>query len=87
MSLWATLIFGFFAVLLVASGLGAVVVSEVWHAALLLGVALVAVAGLYVLLAAEFLAAIQILVYVGGVLVLVAFAVMLIDDRPEVLST
>lgn len=83
MSLWATLVFGLFAVLLVTSGLGAVVAPEVWHAALLLGVALFTVAGVYVILAAEFLAAIQILVYAGGVLVLIAFAVMLIDDRLE----
>jgi NADH-quinone oxidoreductase subunit J len=40
-------------------------------------VSLVTVAALYVTLAAEFLAAIQVLVYVGGVLILITFAVML----------
>jgi NADH-quinone oxidoreductase subunit J len=49
----------------------------VFHAALLLGGALTSVAVHYVMLQAEFLAAMQILVYVGGVLILVTFAVML----------
>ena len=65
------------AAVLVGSSLGAVTVRDVWHAALLLGVSLVTVAALYVTLAAEFLAAIQVLVYVGGVLILITFAVML----------
>lgn len=72
-----TIAFALFSVVLLGSSLGAVMVRDVWHAALLLGVALVTVAALYVTLAAEFLAAIQVLVYVGGVLILIAFAVML----------
>jgi hypothetical protein len=47
------------------------------HDALFLGVALLSVAVHYVMLQAEFLAAMQVLVYVGGVLILVTFAVML----------
>jgi NADH-quinone oxidoreductase subunit J len=42
-----------------------------------LGAALLSVAVHYVMLQAEFLAAMQILVYVGGVLILITFAVML----------
>jgi len=72
-----TIAFALFSAVLLGSSLGAVMVRDVWHAALLLGVALVTVAALYVTLAAEFLAAIQVLVYVGGVLVLITFAVML----------
>jgi NADH-quinone oxidoreductase subunit J len=56
----------------------------VFHAALLLGGALTSVAVHYVMLQAEFLAAMQILVYVGGVLILVTFAVMLTrSDRAD----
>ncbi|AGN00717.1 NADH dehydrogenase subunit J [Salinarchaeum sp. Harcht-Bsk1] len=72
-----TIAFALLAAVLVGSSLGAVTVRDVWHAALLLGVSLVTVAALYVTLAAEFLAAIQVLVYVGGVLILITFAVML----------
>lgn len=71
------LTFGLFALVTIASSLGVVLVRDVWHSALLLGVALLSVAVHYVLLQAEFLAAMQILVYVGGVLVLITFAVML----------
>ena len=71
------LTFGLFALVTIASSLGVVLVRDVWHSALLLGVALLSVAVHYVMLQAEFLAAMQVLVYVGGVLVLITFAVML----------
>lgn len=71
------LAFGLFAAVTLLSSLGVVLVRDVWHAALLLGVALTSVAIHYVMLQAEFIAVIQILVYVGGVLVLITFAVML----------
>ena len=71
------LTFGLFALVTIASSLGVVLVEDVWHSALLLGVALLSVAVHYVMLQAEFLAAMQILVYVGGVLILITFAVML----------
>lgn len=69
--------FTIFALVTVGCSLGAVLVRDVWHAALLLGAALLSVAVHYLMLRAEFVAAIQILVYVGGVLVLITFAVML----------
>ncbi|HEY3267614.1 MAG TPA: NADH-quinone oxidoreductase subunit J [Armatimonadota bacterium] len=47
------------------------------HAALLLGCSFVGVAGLYLLLNAEFIAAAQVLVYVGAITVLILFAIML----------
>lgn len=77
MGLFETITFALFSIVLLGSSLSAVLVRDVWHAALLLGVALLTVAAVYVTLAAEFLAAIQILVYVGGVLILITFAVML----------
>jgi len=77
---YETLAFALFAVVTVGSSLGVVLVRDVWHAALFLGVALLSVAVHYVMLQAEFLAAMQVLVYVGGVLILVTFAVMLTRD-------
>lgn len=69
--------FALFALVTLASSIGAVLVRDVWHAALLLGGALMSVAIHYVMLRAEFVAVMQILVYVGGVLILISFAVML----------
>ena len=81
MALAETLAFLLFALLTVGSSLGVVLVRDVWHASLLLGVALTSVAVHYVMLRAEFLAAMQILVYVGGVLILITFAVMLVREQ------
>jgi NADH-quinone oxidoreductase subunit J len=69
--------FALFAFVTLASALGVVLLADPWHSALLLGVTLVSVAVYYVMLAAEFVAMMQILVYVGGVLILITFAVML----------
>ena len=75
--------FALFALVTVGSSVGVVLVEDVWHAALLLGVALFSVAVHFVMLQAEFLAAMQVLVYVGGVLVLVTFAVMLVREEDD----
>ena len=76
--------FALFAMVTVGSSVGVVLVRDVWHAALLLGVALLSVAVHYVMLNAGFIAAMQILVYVGGVLILITFAVMLTRKETEV---
>lgn len=52
-------------------------VRHVFYAALLLIITLISLAGLYVLSYAEFLAITQILVYAGGILVVMIFAIML----------
>jgi len=85
---YETVAFAVFAIVTVASALGVVLLEDVWHSALALGVALLSVAIHYVMLRAEFLAAMQILVYVGGVLILISFAVMLTrtDDTTEAVS-
>ena len=57
--------------------LGVVVSRKLFHAAIFLVLSFVGVAGYYVLLEAEFLAAIQILVYVGAIAILIIFAIML----------
>ncbi len=77
MAVYELLAFGLFALVTVASSLGVVLARDIWHSALLLGVALFSVAVHYVMLQAEFVAAMQVLVYVGGVLILISFAVML----------
>lgn len=73
----ATFIFYFFILLTALAAIGMLLVKNVLHAALLLMVCLLAIAGIYVLLHAEFLAVTQILVYAGGVLVVILFGVML----------
>ena len=75
------LAFGLFAFVTLASSLGVVLVRDVWHAALLLGLALSSVAVHYIMLTAEFVAVMQVLVYIGGVLILVTFGVMLTRDN------
>jgi NADH-quinone oxidoreductase subunit J len=74
---YETLAFALFALITVASSLGVVLVRDVWHSALLLGVALLSIGVHYVMLQAPFIMAMQVLVYVGGVLILITFAVML----------
>jgi len=72
----------------VAGALGVVVSRNVVHAALFLIVALLAVAGVFILLAAEFLAIVQVLIYGGAVTILVLFAMMLtrVRDLPAALD-
>lgn len=74
---YETLAFALFALITVGSSAGVVLVRDVWHSALLLGIALLSIAVHYVMVEAAFIAAMQVLVYVGGVLVLITFAVML----------
>ncbi len=64
-------------VVAVGAGLLAVTTRQVVHAALWLVVTLAALAGLFLVLGAEFVALVQLLVYVGAVVVLVLFALML----------
>ncbi len=59
------------------SALAVVLLRNVLHSALALIATFFAVAGIYVLLEAEFLAAVQVLIYVGAVAVLMLFAIML----------
>jgi NADH:ubiquinone oxidoreductase subunit 6 (subunit J) len=65
------------AVIAAGSGLLAVTTRHVVHSALWLVVCLGSVAGCYLVLGAEFVALVQLLVYVGAVVVLVLFALML----------
>ncbi len=60
-----------------AGAAGVVLKRNLFHSALFLVLSFVGVAGLYILLEAEFLAMIQLLVYVGAISILIIFAVML----------
>lgn len=64
----------------IAAALGVVVVRDLFRAALLLVVVFIAVAGLFALLSAEFLAVVQVLIYAGAIAILIIFAVMLTRD-------
>lgn len=72
-----SLVFYAFEGLAALSAIGILFVRNVFHAALLLIVCLLSVAGLFVLSNAEFVGVTQILVYAGGVLVLIIFGIML----------
>jgi NADH-quinone oxidoreductase subunit J len=72
-----TMIFYLLATLVVVPALLVVTVRNMFHAALWLVLSLVAVAGVYALLAADFLFAVQILVYAGGIMVVMLFVVLL----------
>ena len=79
------------AVLTLGGGLGVVATRNVVHAALFLLVSLVSVAGIYLLLFAEFLALVQVLIYGGAIIIVLLFAIMLtrsheyprISDNPQ----
>ena len=74
------LVFWILAVTAIAGALGVVLVRDLFRSALLLAMVFVAVGGLFVLMNAEFLAVVQILIYVGAIAVLFIFAVMLTRD-------
>jgi NADH-quinone oxidoreductase subunit J len=74
---WVQGIFVLLGLVAVASAVLVVTTRNMVHAALWLVVTLGSVAGVYLLLAAEFLAWVQVLIYVGAVVVLLLFALML----------
>ncbi len=77
--IFQTITFYLFSFVLIASSLGVITSRNPVHAALCLVLAFVSAAGLWILLFAEFLALTLILVYVGAVMVLFLFVVMMLD--------
>ncbi|MDP2917217.1 MAG: NADH-quinone oxidoreductase subunit J [Dehalococcoidia bacterium] len=69
--------FWILAIVAIAGALGVVLLKNVFRAALSLILCLLAVAGLFITLSADFLAAVQILIYVGAISVLIILAIML----------
>ena len=72
-----TIVFLLFSLVALGAALAVVTSRNIFHSALFLILSFVGVAGLYVLLEAPFLAAVQILIYVGAIAVLIVFAIML----------
>ncbi len=69
--------FGIIAAIVVLSGFRVVTTSNIVHAALYLVGVLAGIGGMYILLAAEFVATTQYLVYIGAIVVLFLFGIML----------
>ena len=73
--------FAILSMTLVLGALGVVLLPNIVYSAFLLGGVFLSVAGLYLLLNASFVAAAQVLVYVGAVNVLILFAIMLVNKK------
>src|ERR671930_648624 len=72
------ILFYIFGAIAVVSAILVITRHNVVHSAAFLGATLFAVAGIFLTLHAEFLAGVQVIVYVGGILVLFVFVIMLI---------
>lgn len=79
----AELVFWLAFVVVVAGALGTVLLGNIVHAALSLIATLLGVAAIYLLLATEFIALVQILVYGGGVVVLIIFGLMMTNAQND----
>jgi NADH:ubiquinone oxidoreductase subunit 6 (subunit J) len=73
------LAFAVLAVILVGSALAVVLGKNLFHSVLFLALALTGTAGIFLSLDAEFLAAVQLLLYAGGVITIVVFAIVVTD--------
>ena len=79
----STVLFYSFAAILLVAALGVITSRNPVHAALFLVLAFVQSAALWLLMEAEFLAIVLVLVYVGAVMVLLLFVVMMLDINVE----
>jgi NAD(P)H-quinone oxidoreductase subunit 6 len=75
--------FGILAVMMIGGALGVVLFSNIVYSAFLLCAVFTSIAGMYLLLNADFVAAAQVLIYVGAVNVLILFAIMLVNKRED----
>jgi NADH-quinone oxidoreductase subunit J len=80
---WEAFFFWVFSIAAIFAGLLTVMARNTIHSALFLISSLVSIAALFILLHAEFIAGVQILVYVGGVMVLFLFVIMLVNVGSE----
>jgi len=79
----ATIIFYLLAALTLGSGVIAVTTRHIFRAAISLLFSLIGVAGIYFWLDYQFIAAVQIVVYVGGIVVLIIFSIFLTQQSGE----
>ena len=82
----STIIFYLLAALTLTCGLLSVSTRQIFRAAIYLLFSLVGIAGIYFWLQYEFIAAVQIVVYVGGIVVLIIFSIFLTQQAGEKLS-
>ncbi|MDJ0797371.1 MAG: NADH-quinone oxidoreductase subunit J [Calothrix sp. MO_167.B12] len=75
--------FAILAVMMIGAALGVVLSSSIVYSAFLLGGVFISMAGMYLLLNADFVAAAQVLIYVGAINVLILFAIMLVNKRQD----
>src|SRR5205085_2625088 len=80
---WEAVFFWIFSIAALVAGLLTIMARNAVHSALFLISSLVSIAALFILLGAEFIAGVQILVYVGGVMVLFLFVIMLVNVGAE----
>ena len=71
--------FWFLSALLIASALAVVLTKNLFHSVLWLALALTGTAGIFLLLDAEFLAAVQLLLYAGGIVTVMVFAIVVTE--------
>ena len=83
----SSLLFLFLTIMIITSAVMVVISSQLIHSAVSLLFTLFGVAGLYVFLYADFMAATQVIIYVGGILVLIIFGVMLTNKIENVSIT
>ena len=75
--------FSILSLVILIGAMGVVLLESIVYSAFLLGGVFMSVAGLYLLLNASFVAAAQVLVYVGAVNVLIIFAIMLVNKKED----
>jgi len=75
--------FSILSLIIIIGSLGVVLLESIVYSAFLLGGVFMSVAGLYLLLNASFVAAAQVLVYVGAINVLILFAIMLVNKKED----
>jgi NAD(P)H-quinone oxidoreductase subunit 6 len=73
--------FALLTAMIIGSAMGVVLLQNIVYSGFLLGGVLVSMAGMYLLLNADFVAAAQLLVYVGAVNVLIIYAIMLVNKQ------
>ncbi len=71
------------AVMMLVSALGVVLFDNIVYSAFLLGGVFMSISGFYILLNADFVAAAQVLIYVGAINVLILFAIMLVNKQED----
>ena len=79
----STIIFYMLATLILVSGVLAVTTRQIFRAAVFLLFSLIGIAGIYFWMQYEFIAAVQIVVYVGGITVLIIFSIFLTQQAGE----